>query len=114
MQGFRDLEKTRQTALKPALFSAAAQADGRYGQHTYPFCLGGTLPGENLYDGIRIAAIKYFRERKIGWHRGERESVANDLPNRHLCCSQSMCVNALFPLMEDPVTLFELLDRLGY
>jgi hypothetical protein len=114
MQGFRDREKNRQVALKPSLFSAAAQADGRYGQHAYPFCLGGTLPGENLYDGIRDAAIRYFRERKIGWHRGERESVPSDLPNRHLCCSQSMCVNTLFPLMEDPRTLSVLLVNLGY
>ncbi len=116
MPGFRDREKTRQTVLKTdrALFSEGAQEKGNYGTKYYPFCLGGSVPGENLYIGIREPAIEYFRDRGIPWHKGEQGQVSQDLPSRHLCCSQSMCVNALFPLRDDPKTLATLLTKLGY
>lgn len=116
MVNFRDREKARQTVLKQnrALFSGEAQGDGSYGGNRYSFCLGGSVPGENLYSGIRGPAIEYFKQRKIDWHGGEQREVPCDLPSRHLCCSQSMCVNSLFPLREEPDLLVNVLTRLDY
>ena len=111
---FRDKEKARQTALKGGLFSAGAEAHGTYLGRSYSFCIGGQLAGENLHADHRQRAITYFRERGIGWHGGERGGYASDLPSRHLCCSQSMCVNVLFPFMYQPVALKRTLIDLGY
>jgi len=116
MASFRDREKARQTALKEKreLFSSEAEHDGSYDDKRYSFCLGGSVPGENLFSGIREPAIEYFKQRNIGWHGGEKRGVPRDLPSRHLCCSQSMCVNSLFPLCEKPDLLINLLRKLDY
>ncbi len=116
MASFRNREKQRQVSLKSntALFSEDAQTDGKFGQKYYPFCLGGSVAGENLYFETREPAIKYFMKRKISWHGGDRRDAPHDLPSRHLCCSQSMCVNVLFPLNQDPVVLASLMKKLGY
>lgn len=112
--GFRDREKARQTALKGRLFSAGAEAHGKYLGRSYSFCIGGQVAGENLHADHRLQAITYFRERDIGWHGGEACDHASDLPSRHLCCSQSMCVNVLFPFMCQPTALMRTLVDLGY
>lgn len=111
---FRDREKARQTALKGKLFSAGADVHGQYLGRSYPFCIGGEIAGENLHADHRLQAISYFRERHIGWHGGQRREHASDLPSRHLCCSQSMCVNVLFPFMWQPMALKLTLADLGY
>jgi len=96
---FRDKEKKRYKALKPKLFSAEAQQNGTYRGLPRDFCLADGHSAENLHESIRKAAIQYFRDRKITWHDG----LGNRrLPSNHLCCSQSCCVNFLYPLVQRP------------
>jgi hypothetical protein len=76
--------------------------------------LGDGSSGENLFAGFRQSAIDYFRQRNISWHGGTGTPMGPRLPSRHLCCSQSMCVNTLFALMEAPASLSALLHDLGY
>jgi hypothetical protein len=102
---FRDREKARYASLKRELFSPAAQLPGSYGGISRDFCLGDGHADENLYVGIRAAAIGYFAERKIPWHDGSGLSW----PSSHLCCSQSCCVNFLFPLTDRPDLLTQVL-----
>lgn len=63
------------------------------------FCLADDHSYENLYQGIRDSAITYFLIRGIPWHDGLK---GRRLPSNHLCCSQSCCVNFLFPLVKRP------------
>lgn len=91
---FRDREKTRYLQLKNELFSPAAQFHGVYRGSARDFCLGEGRSDENLYAGIRAAAIGYFAERKTPWHDG---AGGRTRPSSHLWCSQSCCVNFLFP-----------------
>ncbi|MDP6131531.1 MAG: hypothetical protein QGI56_08620 [Dehalococcoidia bacterium] len=96
---FRDREKERYKALKPLLFSENAQRDGTYRGRPRSFCLADDCSSENLYSGIRASAIQYFADRRISWHDGlDRRRV----PSNHLCCSQSCCVNFLYPMAGDP------------
>lgn len=101
---FRDREKTRYRSLKPKLCSAEAQRNGYYHDRPPPrdFCLADECSSENLYASIRKAAIEYFRERCITWHDG---LCNRTLPSNHLCCSQSCCINFLFPMTSDPELL---------
>ena len=96
---FRDREKKRYRELKPKLFSDEAQRNGTYRGLTRDFCLADGRSAENLHESIRKDAIQYFRDRKIPWHDGLDN---RRLPSNHLCCSQSCCVNFLFPLMKQP------------
>jgi len=93
---FRNLEKEKYLELKSELFSKEAQAKGTYRHHQYDFCLADGHSDENLHSSFRLEAIKYFADRHIPWHDG-----CNDrrLPSNHLCCSQSSCVNFLFPMV---------------
>lgn len=93
MPTFRDNEKVRYAATKATLFSSDACADGSYNDLPRSFCLADSHAPENLYTGHRNAAIQYFRARGIHWHGGVGHN-----PSNHLCCSQSACVNALWPL----------------
>lgn len=111
---FRTAEKTRQIALKKELFSASAQCDGYYNGRTYPFCIGGNVAAENLHYDIREQAVSYFNDRDICWHGGDQTNRPLNLPSRHLCCSQCMCVNVLFPFMNNPIALAHTLNDLGY
>ena len=92
---FRDSEKERYKKLKPILFGSAAQADGTYRGKPRSFCLADGYSAENLHEGIRKDAIYYFRDRKITWHDGLDD---RRLPSNHLCCSQSCCINFLYPM----------------
>jgi len=67
MSHFLVLEKERQAAFKQRsdTFSPAAHADGRFGQHDYPFCVPEEYAEENLLPGIRQTATEYFRECEI-------------------------------------------------
>jgi hypothetical protein len=96
---FRDMEKSRYRAIKENLFSREAQQNGLYNQIPRTFCLADDYSYENLYQGIRDSAITYFLIRGIPWHDGLK---GRHLPSNHLCCSQSCCVNFLFPLMKRP------------
>lgn len=100
---FRNLEKERYQTLKPALFSPEAQPAGTYKKNPYPFCLADGYSPENLHRSFRNEAIEYFKKRNIPWHEGfdSADGSKNSLPSGHLCCSQSMCVNALFPMTTD-------------
>ena len=96
---FRDREKERYRAIKPKLFSASAQRPGTYRGKDRDFCLADDCASENIYEGIRESVLKYFVDRSIRWHDGlgQRKVSSN-----HLCCSQSCCVNFLYPLSSDP------------
>lgn len=96
---FRDREKERYKKLKPILFSPAAQANGSYRGKPRPFCLADDCSAENLYVRIREDAIQYFLDRSILWHDGLKR---RHLPSNHLCCSQSCCINFLFPFVKRP------------
>jgi hypothetical protein len=100
----RDTEKQRYETLKPHLFSKEAHSPGRYRRRPYAFCLADGHSAENLYSGFREDAIAYFRDRKISWHDGWPDAYGNGrgLPSNHLCCSQSACVNCLWPLAHHP------------
>ena len=94
---FRNLEKERYETLKHILFSKEAQPSGTYKNKSYPFCLADGHSQENLHESFRDDAIDYFKKRNIPWHDGAQEG----LPSSHLCCSQTMCVNTLFPMTAD-------------
>jgi hypothetical protein len=96
---FRDKEKVRYERIKQALFSEEARKDGTYKKIPRSFCLANEYSYENLYHGIRDSAISYFLIRGISWHDGLKK---RHLPSNHLCCSQSCCVNFLFPLVKRP------------
>ncbi len=96
---FRDREKARYEQIKGKLFSLEAQQNGKYRQIPRPFCLADEYSYENLYRDIRDSALAYFLIRDIPWHDGLK---GRHLPSNHLCCSQSCCVNFLFPLMKRP------------
>lgn len=96
---FRDREKERYRAVKPKLFSAAAQQPGTYNGRSRDFCLADDCASENLFEGIRESAVPYFTARGIPWHDGLEKGR---LPSNHLCCSQSCCMNFLYEFSSDP------------
>jgi len=98
-RSFRDSEKERYARIKGNLFSKEAQQKGHYNKIGREFCLADEYSYENLYHGIRDAAIAYFLIRGIPWHDGLK---GRHLPSNHLCCSQSCCINFLFPLVKQP------------
>ena len=106
---FRDYEKKRLVKLKSQLFSIEAQPKGLYRKNRYDFCLQEKYADENIYKSFSIAAKKYFSDRKINWHDGN-----NGLPSNHLCCSQSACINFLFPYRFEPELLKNVLIEVGY
>ena len=98
MGQFLEAEKPKQAAVKASssCFTEAARANGFYRGKSYQFCVPQERAEENLFEGVRSAALDYFRRYGIGWHDG----IA-DKPSNHLCDSQVCCVNFLFPLRED-------------
>jgi len=100
MSTFRDREKEKYSdpEFKKALFSKDAQANGTYRGHRYEFCLADGHSAENLHQSLRNEAIEYFSSRNIQWHDGKESRM---LPSNHLCCSQSCCVNFLFPMQSN-------------
>ena len=100
--------------LKTQLFSPEACVPGTYKSKTHDFCLQNEHSDENLYQGIRESALDYFQSRGIGWHDGLFDVTGANYPSNHLCCSQSFCVNSLFPFISGPKRLKEILCSLGY
>lgn len=100
---FRDSEKLRYESIKPNLFSKEAQTPGTYKGKPRTFCLADDCSAENLHESIRDEAITYFKVSGIPWHAGfsDTSGEKKTLPSNHLCCSQSMCVNCLAPMMRD-------------
>ena len=96
---FRDREKKRYAGLKSTLFSDAAQDIGTYKGKPREFCLADDCSEENLYNGIRHPGVRYFGDRRITWHDGLQD---RRVPSNHLCCSQSCCINFLFPFSGNP------------
>jgi hypothetical protein len=56
--------------------------------------------------------LEYFRRRGIHWHDGTGQDES--LPSSHICCSQSACVNVLFPFIRNPDALCNVLQGIGY
>lgn len=104
---FRDAEKARYETIKAELFSSVACSPGSYNGIPRPFCLADGHSAENLHESLREDAIVYFRDRRIPWHDGwaDSEGRGGALPSNHLCCSQSACVNTLWPLVRRPQLL---------
>ncbi len=84
--------------LSSSLLPEPARADGPYGGsgNLYPFCLPRAAARSNLLPEA-AAAVPFFAERGIQWHRG-----VDGGPTNHLLSSQVQCVNALFPMTTDP------------
>jgi hypothetical protein len=100
MGTFLNAEKKRQAAFKAesGYFSEAARLDGEHRGHAYPFLLPTACAKENLYEAIRESALDYFEKHGIHWHMLD-----------HLCSSQVCCVNFMFPFMDQPDALADLL-----
>jgi hypothetical protein len=117
MAQFRGQEKKRLVALKSRLFSKEACLPGLYRKSRRDFTLGVGYASENLWSGVRLQALPYFGERGISWHDGLDEPFDGRTqpgPSNHLCCSQSSCVNAWFPFLQEPERLREVLRGIGY
>lgn len=61
----------------------------------------------NLYQGIRLDALNYFRRNKINWHTGKTTK-----PTSHLLCSQVACVNHLYFLRQRKNLATEILKNI--
>lgn len=106
MGEFLESEKKLQAKFKAssAYFSNAARADGMYKGKLRPFCLPLDYAEENLVPEVRQTAPVYFTTQRIKWHDGQ-----NGKPSNHLCDSQVCCVNFLFPFVDKPVALAEVM-----
>ncbi len=107
---FLDSEKQRQAKIRRKLFSPVAQIRGRIRDTEQEYALHDSQSHENLYRDFRDTAITYFRERQIPWHMAtHNEDTGESLPSNHLCSSQVMCVNTLWPFVNDPELLRKVL-----
>jgi hypothetical protein len=100
---FLQAEKKRQTEwkLKTKYLSREAKKPGLYCSRLFPFCLPIEHSEENLFPPIRDEALTYFRLNDISWHG----SALPGKPSNHLCSSQILTVNLLFPFQHDPEAL---------
>ena len=107
MAKFLNEEKQRYSLYKKESlnFGVRAKQDGVYRNKLRNFCLHLDEAEENLYAGIRDAALNYFCMMDIKWHDGK-----NEKPSNHLCDSQVCCVNFLFPFADKPEQLKRLLQ----
>lgn len=104
MGKFLEAEKAKQIAFKNRHIFFSTTDSGMYRNKPREFCVPQAVAEENLYAGIRNAAIHYFRSKRIKWHQGH-----NDKPSNHQCDSQVCCVNFLFPFANKPHALKSLL-----
>lgn len=100
---FYKREQARLLACKKELFSEDACRPGCYRNRANPICLHADYVADALHESIRPEAAEYFRARRIPWH-----SLG------HLLCSQTSCVNALFPFVQDREALQLIFRELGY
>jgi len=87
---FRDSEKERYVRIKGNLFSKEAQQKGHYNKIEREFCLADEYSYENLYHGIRDAAIAYFLI------RGKRPDLIRSIFNRWY-----PGIDEVLPIVED-------------
>ncbi len=106
MGRFLEEEKVRQAAFRATspYFSDQARAFGLYRGQPRAFCIPRDCAAENLFEGIRSSAPRYFAQREIKWHDGEDAK-----PSNHLCSSQVCAANFLFPFADKPEALAALL-----
>ena len=97
---FLSSEKLRQTEwkLNTKHLSKEAKKPGLIRGKLQPWALPVARAHENLHANIRDSAIKYFRQNRISWHM----SAQMNYPTNHLCSSQVMLVNCMFPFIHDP------------
>ena len=113
MPVYRDREKKKHSLRGKSVFGPkAGRMEGIYNKIPRRFCLPDRLSTYNLHESIRQDAIDYFILRHIPWHdghpnvdpeTGSRTKSGN--PSNHVCCSQSQCINALYPFRRDPDAL---------
>lgn len=63
----------------------------------YSYCLPAGFADHNLLPNVRQGALALFEELGIPWHCGIHSG-----PGNHLLSSQVQCVNALYPMVNDP------------
>jgi hypothetical protein len=122
MPGYRNREKEKHILRGNLVFgSEAGRMGGTYNKIKRPFCLPDRLSTYNLHKSIRQDAIDYFIDRRIPWHDGQPNvdpetgrRIKSGNPSNHVCCSQSQCVNALYPFRRDPDALKRLLSNFGF
>jgi len=107
---FRDREKQRYQSVPRDIFDNDPMG-GLFAGKSRDFCL--LNPDRNLEKTIRQDALVYFQDRNITWHSGTKVNHIN-YPSSHLCCSQSACVNFLFPLVRSKTGVEKLLKGFGY
>jgi hypothetical protein len=105
---FLSSEKLRQTEWKLTTKSLSKEAKrpGLYRGKLQHWALPVTHAKENLFEGIRDEAIAYFNRNRIWWHA----AAQIDAPTNHLCSSQVMLVNCLFPFIHAPEELRDFLE----
>lgn len=108
---FREKEKIRYRSIKPLtlLFSNSAQPNGNYRGRLRDFCLADGCSEENIFEDVRDSALGYFRSRKINWHDGLEKGSK---PSNHLCCSQSCCINFMFPMTYNSGLLSRIMSQI--
>lgn len=84
------------TLSLPAETHPHATYSGRPNGDCYPFCLPTEHAVLNLLPEA-ADAVEFFATRGIRWHQGIGTG-----PGNHLLSSQVQCVNALFPMVNDP------------
>ena len=101
-------EKLRQTEWKLTTKSLTKEAKrpGLYRGKLQHWALPVTHAKENLFESIRDEAISYFQRNRIWWHT----AAQIDAPTNHLCSSQVMLVNCLFPFIRAPEQLRSFLE----
>ena len=122
MPSYRENEKDRHIQQSQLIFgTTAGRMKGTYNKIERSFCLPDDLSSHNLHKSIRKDAIRYFMKRIIPWHDGKPytnskfgELTKSGNPSNHVCCSQSQCVNVLFPFSQDPDALRMLLKKFGF
>lgn len=92
-------EKQRQIEWKRTTnhLSPEAKKPGMFRGKPRRFCLPPEHAAENLFEGIRKEALQYFSDNNIHWHLG----AGPGLPSNHLCSSQMLLVNFLFPFIHE-------------
>lgn len=122
MPAYRENEKNRHIQGSQLVFGpTAGRMGGTYNNRERPFCLPDDLSAHNLHESIRRDAVDYFMLRRIRWHDGKLytdfrsgDVTKSGNPSNHVCCSQSQCVNALFPFRQDPDAFQRLLKNIGF
>lgn len=106
MGKFLESEKPKQSQFKinSPYFSDIARLEGVYKGKPRSFCLPVEFAEQNLAPEIRESALSHFAQHSIKWHDGQ-----NGKPSNHLCDSQVCCVNFLFPFVDKPIELAQVL-----